>query len=70
MPSADDEGQFHMAPVPRLKVRPEVHEYLQSCEQLLSIAAVAQPPLSEAELRIVKYYVEQVAKMVGQRAKI
>ena len=59
-----------MAPTPRLKVRLEVHDYLQSSEQLLSIAAAAQPPLSEDELRIVKHYVEEVAKMVAQRAKI
>jgi hypothetical protein len=59
-----------MASTPRLKVRPEVHDYLQSCELLLSIAAAAQPPLSEAELRIVSHYVEEVAKMVAQRAWI
>ena len=41
-----------------------------ACEQLLPIAAAAQPPLSEDELRVVKHYVEQVAKMMGQRAKI
>lgn len=55
---------------PRLKVRHEVQDYLLSCEQLLSIAAASQPSLSDDELRIVKHYVEEVAKMVAQRAKI
>ena len=59
-----------MASTTRLKVRHEVEDYLQSAEQLLSIAAAAEPPLSEAELKIVKHYVEEVAKMVAQRAKI
>jgi hypothetical protein len=42
----------------------------KSSEQLLSIAAAAESPLSGDDLLIVSHYVEEVAKMVAQREKI
>lgn len=52
--------------LPRLKVRPEAYSYLQSYEALLSLAATAHPTLSGERMRIVKYYVEELAKMASQ----
>jgi hypothetical protein len=56
-------------PLPPL--RPEVQSFLSSCENLLS-AGVAphNAPFSSDELQIVNYYAAEVAKMVGQLAKM
>jgi hypothetical protein len=57
------------SPLPPL--RQEVQNYLRSCEHLLSVSAMPHhPPFTTDELQIVNYYAAEVAKMVGQLAKI
>ena len=54
-----------------LPLRQDVQNYLRSCEHLLSAAVTPHnPPFSQDELQIVNYYVGEVAKMVGQPAKV
>ena len=50
----------------------EVQDYLRSCEHLLSIGAntLNPPPFSTNELEVVNYYTGELAKMVGQLAKV
>jgi len=58
-----------LSPLPILRI--EVQNYLRSCEHLLSVpAAPHNPPFTTDELRIVNYYVAEVAKMVGQLTKV
>jgi hypothetical protein len=57
------------SPFPSL--RPEIQNYLRSCEHLLSIPAASHnPPFSADELQIMNYYAAEVAKMVGQLAEL
>ena len=49
-------------------VREEVRNYLRTCEYL--IAAAYSSPLTVDELQMVNYYVDEVGKMVGQRAAV
>ena len=52
-------------------LRQEVQNYLRSCEHLLAVPVTPHnPPFTTDELKIVNYYVGEVAKMVGQLAKI
>jgi hypothetical protein len=44
-------------------------ELLHTCEYLLSIATL-EPPLNEDERQLVTYYSEELARMVGQVAKV
>jgi len=60
-----------MSDSPLPTYRKEVQNYFRSCEHLLSVpAAPHNPPLSTDELQIVKYYVAEVARMVGHLAKV
>jgi hypothetical protein len=53
-------------------LRQEVQNYLRSCEHLLSVPAASHnnPSFTSDELQIVNYYAAEVAKMVGQQAKL
>lgn len=52
-------------------LRREVHDYLRSCEHLLSVTvAPHNPPFSPDKLQIVNYYVAEVANPIGQLAKV
>lgn len=51
--------------------RPEVQDYLRSCEHLLSVpVAPHNPPFTEEELLVVNYYAAEVTKMLGQLAEV
>jgi hypothetical protein len=49
-------------------LRHEVQNYVDSCEQLVSVAIDSPnyPPFSQVELQIVDYYADEVATMLAQ----
>ena len=52
-------------------LRPEVQNFLRSCEHLLSVPAVPHnPPFSPNELLMMNHYAAEVTKMVGELAKL
>ena len=57
------------SPLPPL--RKEVQNYLRSCEHVLSVPAVPHDlPFSPDEVQIMKYYVAEMGKMLGQLTKV
>ncbi len=60
-----------MSESPFPSLRRKVHDYLRSCEHLLSVpAAPHNPPCSPDTLQIVNYDVAEVANPIGQLAKV
>lgn len=60
-------SESHTSPL-----RKEVQDHLRSCEHLLSMGANTHnpPQFSANELAIVNYYSGELAKIVGQLAKM
>jgi hypothetical protein len=44
---------------------PHVQAYIRACEYFISVASVPDSqPLSEEELQVIEYYVEELAKVL------
>ena len=49
---------------------PHVQSYIRACEYFISVASVpSSQPFSEEELQIIKYYVEELAKVLTHLKK-
>lgn len=50
---------------PPLSIRPEVQKYIRGCEHLLAALSTPHRPLSEDEYRLIEFYRQELAKMIG-----